>query len=77
MPETTTAVLPTEANAIAPTGRRLPEVLPPYADTDAGQIQQIDDVLKRFHDDTHCGPFRFCYERPCREVAGITRGSLL
>lgn len=23
------------------------------------------DVLRRWHDDTHPGPFKFCYEQPC------------
>lgn len=59
------------------TTHRLPEALPPLADTAADQIDQIRDVLERWHDETHPGSFRFCYERPCREIAGITRGPLL
>lgn len=29
----------------------------------------LTELLKRFHDDTHEGPYQFCYERPCREIA--------
>lgn len=61
-----------------PAGPGLPEILEPFHARDAaGQLRQIDVALERFHYDTHAGPFRYCYERPCREVAGITRGVLL
>lgn len=61
----------------APAPPRLPDVLPLEADTDDGVLDQITDVLERFHGDEHVGSFRFCYERPRREIAGITRGTLL
>lgn len=61
----------------APAAPRHPEILPPEADTRDGELDQISDVLERFHNDEHPGSFRFCYERPCREVAGIIRGTHL
>lgn len=61
----------------SPATLRQPEILRPYSDNAREQIDQVVEVIERFHDDEHTGPFRFCYERPCREVAGITRGNLL
>lgn len=53
----------------------IPEILPAYAPRDpAGQIAKVRDVLERWHSEVHDGSFRFCYERPCREIAGVTRG---
>lgn len=28
----------------------------------------VGELLKRFHDDTHEGTHRFCYEEPCKSI---------
>lgn len=75
MPETVTPILARDYPPLPPTpGPRIPDPLPYAADDNAGQLEQIDHVLERFHYAEHGGSFRFCSGRPCREVAEIRRG---
>lgn len=33
-----------------------------------GSEGEAGQALHQFHDDTHQGAYKFCYERPCREI---------